>query len=573
LRAISQVGVTQIFGVPGDFNLVWLDYVTASPLRWVGCANELNAAYATDGYARVKQGLGVLCTTFGVGELSAVNGIAGAFSERVPVLQIVGVPSTGLQTKKALLHHTLGDGRFDAYINCYKQFTIAQANLTKPNIRTGGSDVGDEIDRVIRSALIHCRPTYLTLPTDLVDTMIPSESLKTPLTLESIQKGLAEPKVSEKVQTSIIKQITGMYEKAKKPIILVDACCIRYGVQKLTQELIEKTGMTYFTSPMGKTAIDEQHPQFGGIYVGDITIDSVKEAVESSDFTLYVGSLKSDFNTGSFSWHIEPENTVELHSDMTVVQYAQYPDASFQSLLPKLIPAMERVTREKGNSQQVAIPPNAGLSKSQASKDTEAMMSQDEFWPLWEDFLKSGDVVVTETGTANFGILDVRFPSKTTLVSQILYGSIGWATGTTLGASAAAKEAGRRTILFTGDGSIQLTVQEVSTMLRQGLTPIIVVLNNDGYVIERKIHGENAAYNDIASWRWQEMLHFFGAKEGSTASYAVNNRRELEELFANVDFAKADKLQLVEVMLDRQDAPRGLRAQATMTEKANAEVD
>jgi pyruvate decarboxylase len=73
--------------------------------------------------------------------------------------------------------------------------------------------------------------------------MIPSESLKTPLTLESIQKGLAEPKVSEKVQTSIIKQITGMYEKAKKPIILVDACCIRYGVQKLTQELIEKTGM------------------------------------------------------------------------------------------------------------------------------------------------------------------------------------------------------------------------------------------------------------------------------------------------------------------------------------------
>jgi pyruvate decarboxylase len=69
------------------------------------------------------------------------------------------------------------------------------------------------------------------------------------------------------------------------------------------------------------------------------------------------------------------------------------------------------------------------------------------------------------------------------------------------------------------------------------------VLNNDGYVIERKIHGENAAYNDIASWRWQEMLQFFGAKEGSTASYRVNNRRELEELFANADFAKAEKLQ------------------------------
>lgn len=77
---------------------------------------------------------------------------------------------------------------------------------------------------------------------------------------------------------------------------------------------------TYFTSPMGKTAIDEQHPQFGGIYVGDITVDSVKHAVETADFNLYIGALKSDFNTGSFSWHIKPEETVELHSDHTTIQ-------------------------------------------------------------------------------------------------------------------------------------------------------------------------------------------------------------------------------------------------------------
>lgn len=161
----------------------------------------------------------------------------------MPVLHIVGVPSTGLQTKKALLHHTLGDGRFDAYLNCYKQFTIAQAALNKPNIRTGGSDVSDEIDRIIKAALVHCRPTYLTLPTDLVSAMIPSAPLRTPLTLESIHKSLSEPKVSEKVEKSIIKQITAMYEKAEKPIILVDACCIRYGVQNYTRELIDKTGM------------------------------------------------------------------------------------------------------------------------------------------------------------------------------------------------------------------------------------------------------------------------------------------------------------------------------------------
>ena len=110
-----------------------------------------------------------------------------------------------------------------------------------------------------------------------------------PLTLENIRKSLREPQVEEKVEKLIIKRICERYEKAKKPIVLVDACCIRYGVQKETQELIEKTGMTYFTSPMGKTAIDEQHPQFGGIYVGEITKPEVKEAVESSDLIIYVG--------------------------------------------------------------------------------------------------------------------------------------------------------------------------------------------------------------------------------------------------------------------------------------------
>lgn len=65
---------------------------------WVGCANELNAAYAADGYARVS-GVGALLTTFGVGELSAINGIAGSYAEYVPVLHIVGAPCRGAQRR------------------------------------------------------------------------------------------------------------------------------------------------------------------------------------------------------------------------------------------------------------------------------------------------------------------------------------------------------------------------------------------------------------------------------------------------------------------------------------------
>lgn len=152
---------------------------------------------------------------------------------------------------------------------------------------------------------------------------------------------------------------------------------------------------------MGKTAIDEQHPQFGGIYVGELTKPEVREAVESADFTLYVGALKSDFNTGSFSWHITPEDTVELHSDHTQIQvgygectpgdvylaewlpffsqYAMYPDAGFQSILPKLIPEMAKVARTKSSSQKVAIPKNAGLSLPPSGPASDDPLSQDTF--------------------------------------------------------------------------------------------------------------------------------------------------------------------------------------------------
>lgn len=171
------------------------------------------------------------------------------------------MPSTGLQSKKALLHHTLGDGHYDAYINVYKQLTIAQANLKKGNFKAGSSEASDEIDRVIITALTTCRPTYLTLPTDLANGRLASsltfertivtfhaveisaEPLKTPITLESIHKSLHEPKVDAQVEKSIIKQICQMYEKASKPIVLIDACAIRYGVQEYTRDLVEKTGM------------------------------------------------------------------------------------------------------------------------------------------------------------------------------------------------------------------------------------------------------------------------------------------------------------------------------------------
>ncbi len=160
LDRLVDCGIDRLFGVPGDYNLQFLDHVIAhQDLGWVGCANELNAAYAADGYARIK-GAGALLTTYGVGELSALNGVAGSYAEHIPVLHIVGAPSTGAQQRGELLHHTLGDGDFTHFSRMSEQITCTQATLTAGN-------ACHEIDRVLSDMLTHHRPGYLMLPADV----------------------------------------------------------------------------------------------------------------------------------------------------------------------------------------------------------------------------------------------------------------------------------------------------------------------------------------------------------------------------------------------------------------------
>jgi TPP-dependent 2-oxoacid decarboxylase len=108
ITRLKEIGVGHLFGVPGDFVLGFFNQVLKSDLKYVGTCNELNAAYAADGYVRIR-GVGAFSSTYGVGELSAINGVAGAFAERVPMVVITGSPSTISFRTRPLLHHTLGD--------------------------------------------------------------------------------------------------------------------------------------------------------------------------------------------------------------------------------------------------------------------------------------------------------------------------------------------------------------------------------------------------------------------------------------------------------------------------------
>lgn len=371
---------------------------------------------------------------------------------------------------------------------------------------------------------------YLELPTDLVFTKIPRGKLDTPLT--------RTPQITDQhAEDFVLGEIQKLVEKAgSEIIILVDACTIRHDVVEEVWDLIQRTGFPVYSAPMGKTAIPEDFERFGGvrylclisprlradvtkqIYVGSISHPEIKEKVESAKLVLSVGGLKSDFNTGNFTYRTSRSTTVEvtyifviaqlhvvlspyqLHSDHTRVQYALYPGLGMKHLLPKLTARLHPLDSP---ASAASVPPfRAILPKAEEDPLGEETISHLYFWPRMSQFIRPEDVVVTETGTSSFGALEMPLPAKSIYLSQILWGSIGWATGATVGAALAARERRLkgRTLLFTGDGSLQLTAQELSTAMRHGLAPIVFVLNNRGYTIERHLHGKERRYNDIVNW-------------------------------------------------------------------------
>src|SRR5215469_8793077 len=145
LRRLHEVGVQHLFGVPGDYNLEFMQQVEdrGDPV-WIGTCNELNGSYAADGYARLH-GLGALVVTNAVGALSAINGVAGAYSEHVPVICICGTLPMRAVEHADLMHHTLADGGRGNFYRAFAEVTAAQAQLTPQN-------AANEIDRLIVTA-------------------------------------------------------------------------------------------------------------------------------------------------------------------------------------------------------------------------------------------------------------------------------------------------------------------------------------------------------------------------------------------------------------------------------------
>lgn len=529
LDRLAGCGIHHLFGVPGDYNLQFLDSVIQhSAVHWVGCANELNAAYAADGYGRC-QGAGAVLTTFGVGELSAINGIAGSFAEYVPVLHIVGAPCRAVQQRGELLHHTLGDGDFHHFWRMSEPVTAARAILTPQN-------ACEEIDRVIRTMLTESRPGYLMLAADVA---------KLPATPPDSTLASVTPQTPNARLDAFRRSVEEMLSHSPRIALLADFLAHRFGVQALLQEWMKDCPLPHATLLMGKGLFDETQDGFVGTYSGGASEKPVREAIEEADTIICVGARFSDTLTAGFTQQLPDERTIDIQPYAARVGQQWFSGVAMHEAVSVLI----SVCRSK---------PRSALTKPEApatpAHQHQGTLDQASFWHTVQAFIRPGDIILADQGTAAFGAAALRLPAQVDFLVQPLWGSIGFCLPAAFGAQTAFPA--RRTILITGDGAAQLTIQELGSMLRDGLRPIILLLNNDGYTVERAIHGAQQRYNDIARWNWTHLPHAL-SHNCQAECWRVNETVQLAQALEAAE--RHNRLALIEVMLPKADLPALLR--------------
>ncbi|GLQ49978.1 alpha-keto acid decarboxylase family protein [Dyella flava] len=523
LRRLEEAGIRHLFGVPGDYNLTVLQQLSdTGTLEWVGTTGELTASYAADGYARLN-GLGALMVTNGVGALSAINGIGGSYAEHVPVICISGsIPLRSVERGLGM-HHTMADGNFDHFMDAYSHVTAAQARITPRNAAT-------EIDRLILTAWRDKLPVYMEFPSDIA--FLEIEVPTAPLVLADV------PSDPERLG-SCIAAITQRLTAAKSPAILVDADADRFGVAPMLMELAEKMQAPMAVVNAAKGVINESFAQYVGIYGGKASEPGVRETIENSDSLLAIGYRPIEVTTGDFT-AVLPANTIHARGHSIDVGEDNYQAVTLKEVLRGVIDAVPQATK-------LAPRPAAAAAMMGTPADGSAKLTQATYWQAIQDYLRPGDVLYVDNGTS-FSLLGLKLPPGCTFIGSINWGSIGYSVGALLGALTAAPD--RRHLLLIGDGSFQVTAQELSTILRHDHKPVISLINNGGYTIERGYIGKTEPYNDVANWSYAALPKVL-RPDTTARSFLVRTGEDLQNALS----APNDTLIFIESIMDSCDAP------------------
>jgi indolepyruvate decarboxylase len=518
IQRLHAHGVRHVFGIPGDYVLGFYEQLRRSPLQTINTCDEQGAGFAADAYARVR-GLGALCITYCVGGLKVANTTAEAFAEKSPVIVISGAPGVKEREKNPLLHHKVRD--FDTQKKVFEQLTVASTVLDDPQTAF------QEIDRVLNAALRYKRPAYIELPRDVI--ALPGHPHYQPRTIPETSNA--------RTLKAALADAAEMINAARQPVIIADVELHRFGLQKQLLQLARKTNIPVAATLLGKSVIGEQHPFYLGVYEGAMGREEVRRYVESSDCVIMLGVFLTDINLGVFTARLDPARAIYATSEKLSVRYHSYENVRFQDFLQGLL-------RVKLRRRRSGRWPRPSKLLPAANRRADALVTVRGLFERINTFLCDDTVVVCDVGESLFGAADLYIHRGTEFLGPAYYASMGFAVPAGIGAQLANPRT--RPLVLVGDGAFQMTGMEISTALRYGLNPIVIVLNNRGYGTERPM--QDGPYNDVQPWQYHRLPEVLNGGRG----FLIRTEKELNDALAAAD-KHTESFCLLEVLLDQND--------------------
>jgi len=507
LDSLYQQGVEHIFGIPGDYIIRFDKLIEEHPIKLINTTRENTAGYMADAYARLK-GLGVACITYGVG-INIVNATAQAFTEGVPLVIISGAAGAQEFHNNPFLHHlinqTTTEDRDLSQLEIFKQVTVGQAVLDNPKT------VCKEISRMIHLCLSEKKPVYIELPRDMVDTQIP---LQTPL---SPPERVSE----EEALTEALKETLMMLEGSSRPALWIGREIGSFGLADDILTFAERFNIPIVSTLLGKTVIDERHPLFVGVFQGEMSREEVEKFFNQVDCLLMLGVLRTDVDTGFHSTKIDTSHRLVASARRLAIAHHQFPKVHFTHF----IQALPRLPMSK--SFDLDCPKNSERLQY-FEVDAEKTITTARMLDCLQSHLKPHHIVATDCGDCLFAGADFTL-GRNSYLSPAYFATMGYGVPGAVGGAIAEPE--RRVIALVGDGGFQMTATELTTALRYGADPIVIVMNNHGYGTERPLlEGE---YNDLVNWNYARLSEFLsggkGARVTTEGEFESVLRKALEE--------------------------------------------
>ncbi len=549
-KRLEQIGLKHYFVVPGDYNLVLLDQLLWNKnVEQINCCNELNASYAAEGYARIN-GCGAVVTTFNVGAFSALNGVAGAYAERLPVIIVSSSNNTNDPSANHLLHHTIGTHDFSYQYEMFKYVTCAAVRILNPE------NAPAMIDQAIGTALRERKPAYIEIACNLSNAPCPE-----PAPFETI---LISEESNPRSLASAVDQASTLLAGAKKPVMLAGSQLRSYGALDAFRELAEALGCAVAVMPDAKGFFPEDHPQYVGIYCNGISSPGCEAVMDWSDVILAGGPMFNDYNTAGWTGFPPRERLISAEP-----RYVRFPEAEctnvalaeFLSGLAKKVHANDATL-----TQYHRIVLSTTTEVARQTGDPSVPLTRAEMWHQIAQNLDAKTTLLVETGDSWLNGVFTRLPGGARFEIEMQWGSIGWAVPATFG-YAKGLEPDRRLVSVIGDGSFQLTAQEVANMIRHRQETLLFLVNNRGYVVESAIH--DGPYNYYKNWDYAGLIDAWNAEDGHGLGLKATTTGELIEAIGKAHKHKGGPV-LIECQIAHDDCSPQLLEWGAKVARANA---